>query len=61
MSNFGLKEKQRVIQRQVKAEERRLADLNVIRLEEMERQARAKQIQMQKVLEQELLQSIKEK
>ena len=61
MKNTGLKERQRRIVQQMKIEERRLADLNKSKLEELEKEAKIKQAQVKYALAQEYENTIKEK
>lgn len=60
MKNTGLKARQRQINLETKKEERRTADLNMIKIEQLELQARERQIQMKKALAFEYEQSIRE-
>ena len=53
MRNTGHKAKERQINRQMREEERRIVDMNVKQLEILEKEAKQRNIQMQKVLEKE--------
>lgn len=60
MKNTGLKAKQRQINLETKQEERRIADLNMTKIEKLELQARERQMQMKRALAFEYEQSIRE-
>lgn len=61
MQTAGLKEKHKQILQRIKEEERRIADMNVSRMEQLEKQAKYKQSQMKLALAREYEQTIKEK
>jgi hypothetical protein len=61
MKNYGLKERQRQINIRVKEEERRIADLNMNKIEKLENQSRINQQQIKYALAQEYEQTISEK
>lgn len=61
MQTAGLKEKHKQILQRIKEEERRIADMNVSRMEQLEKQAKYKQNQMKLALAREYEQTIKEK